>query len=75
MSIVDDFVANLVERNSLKVNGKLTIALVDGGVQVKGTLVSTLRDQRNNKDVLNVNIPVDANVRVGDVVVPMPKIT
>jgi hypothetical protein len=74
MSIVDDLVANLVERNSVKLNGSLTIALTDGAVTIKGTLASTLRDQNKNRDILKVNIPVDASVRVGDLVVPVPKI-
>lgn len=74
MSIVDDLVANLVERNSLKLNGSLTIALTDGAVTITGTLASTLRDQNKNRDILKVNIPVDASVRVGDLVVPVPKI-
>ena len=32
MSIVDDLVENLVERNAVKLNGELTVALVDGGL-------------------------------------------
>jgi hypothetical protein len=74
MSIVDDLVENLVERNAIKLNGALTISLVDGGLVVKGRLHSTLRDQRKGKDLLNVDIPVDAQVTVGDVVVPVPQI-
>jgi hypothetical protein len=74
MSIVDDLVANLVERNAVKLNGSLVIALVDGGVTVKGALASTLRDQNKNRDILRVGIPVEATVRVGDLVVPVPKI-
>lgn len=74
MSIVDDLIENLVERNTLKVNGALTISLVDGGLTVKGRLLSTLRDQRKAKDLLNVEIPVDAQVRVGELVIPLPQI-
>ena len=74
MSIVDDLVENLVERNAIKVNGALTVALVDGGFTVKGRLFSTLRDQRKSKDLLNVEIPVDAQVRVSEVVIPLPRI-
>jgi hypothetical protein len=74
MSVVDDLVENLVERNAVKLNGTLTISLVDGGLTVKGRLFSTLRDQRKGKDLLNVEIPVDAQVRVGDVVIPLPQI-
>jgi hypothetical protein len=31
-----------------------------------------LRDQKKNKNLLNVSIPVDADVKVGDVVIPLP---
>ena len=74
MSIVDDLVENLVERNAIRLNGTLQIKLVDGGVTIKGTVVSTLRDQKKGKDVLKVNIPVDARVRVPDMVIPVPRI-
>jgi hypothetical protein len=74
MSIVDDLVENLVERNTVKLNGALTISLIDGGLAVKGKLFSTLRDQKKGKDLLNVEIPVDAQVRVGEVVIPLPQI-
>jgi len=74
MSIVDDLVENMVERNAVKLNGALTISLVDGGLAVKGRLFSTLRDQRKGKDLLKAEIPVDAQVRVGEVVIPLPQI-
>jgi len=74
MSIVDDLVENLVERNTVKLNGTLTISLIDGGFTVKGRLFSTLRDQKKGRDLLNVEIPVDAQVRVGEVVIPLPQI-
>jgi hypothetical protein len=72
MSIVDELIENLVERNVVRLNGTLSIALIDGGVTVKGRVVSTLRDQKKNKDVLNINIPVDAEVKVGEIVIPVP---
>ena len=74
MSIVDDLIANLVERNVVKLNGALSIVLIDGGIKIKGQVVSTLRDQQKNKDVLNIDIPVDADVKVGEIVIPLPQI-
>ena len=74
MSIVDELIENLVERNVVRLNGTLSIALIDGGVTVKGRVVSTLRDQKKNKDVLNINIPVDAEVKVGEIVIPVPPV-
>lgn len=72
MSIVDDLVENLVERNGVRVAGAMTIELVDGGLRISGAVRSILRDQKKSKDVLNVNIPVVASLKVGDVVIKLP---
>ena len=74
MSIVDDLVENLVERNAIRLNGSFTVTLINGGVTLKGHVFSTLRDQRKNKDVLNVNAPVDAEMTVGEIVIPLPQL-
>ena len=74
MSIVDDLIQNLVERNAVGLNGAFTITLIDGGVSVKGQVFSAVRDQNKNKTILNVAIPVDAEVRVGAIVIPLPPI-
>lgn len=74
MSIVDDLVENLVERNAIRLNGTFTITLVNGGIALKGQVLSTLRDQKKNKDVLNIKAPVDATVKVTDLVIPLPQI-
>ena len=74
MSIVDDLIKNLVERNAVRLNGAFTITLINGGVTVKGQVFSTLRDQKKNKDVLNINAPLDAEVTIGEIVVPLPQI-
>lgn len=74
MSIIDDLISNLVERNSIRLNGAFTITLVDGGVSLKGDVFSTLNDRKKNKDVLNVKAPIDAKVTVGEIVIPLPQI-
>jgi hypothetical protein len=74
MSVVDDLVSNLVERNEIRLNGTFTISLIDGGLKIKGQVFSALRDQKKNRDLLNINLPVDAEVRVGDVMIPVPRI-
>jgi hypothetical protein len=74
MSIVDDLISNLVERNSIRLNGTFTITLIDGGIALKGNVFSTLHDQKKNKDLVNLNAPVDAQVRLGDIVIPLPQI-
>ena len=74
MSIVDDFFQNLVERNGFRLTGALAIQLVDGGVTISGAVQSVLRDQNKNKDLLKVNIPVAARVKIGEIVIPLPNI-
>jgi len=74
MSIVDDFLENLVERNALRVTGALAIQLVDGGVNISGALQSVLRDQHKSKDLLKINIPVVARVKIGEIVIRLPNI-
>jgi len=74
MSIVDDWVENLVERNGIRLTGALAIQLVDGGVTVSGALQSVLRDQNKNKDLLKINIPVAARVKIGEIVIALPNI-
>jgi hypothetical protein len=74
MSIVDNLVEDLVERNAFRLTGSLALRLVDGGIQISGTLRSTLRDQKKNRDVLNVNIPVAARLTIGEIVVPLPRV-
>jgi hypothetical protein len=74
MSLVDDLIENLVERNAIDLNGTFTIAVIDGGIRIKGTLTSTTRDQKKNKQILKVDVPVDAQVSVGAIVIPLPQI-
>ena len=74
MSLVDDLIENLVERNAIDLNGTFTVALVDGGVRIKGTVLSTVRDEKKKKEILKVNVPVDAQVGVGEIVIPLPQI-
>lgn len=74
MSIVDELVENLVERNAIRLNGSFNVALIDGGLKITGQIFSALRDQKKNKDLLNINVPVDAEVKVGEIVIPVPQI-
>ena len=74
MSIVDDFIENLVERNAIDLNGTFRIAIVDGGLTVSGTVNTTVRDDKKKKDILKVSAPIDARVNVGDVTIPLPEL-
>lgn len=73
-NIVDDLIENLVERNAIDLTGTFHIAVVDGGLSVKGMVNSAVRDERKNKVILKVSAPVDARVSIGEVVIPLPEI-
>ena len=74
MSIVDELIENLVERNAIDVNGTLTVSVIDGGVSVKGHVLSTVRDERKRKEIFKADAPIDAQVSVGTIVIPLPEI-
>ena len=74
MSIVDDLIENLVERNAIDLNGAFKIAVVDGGITLRGTVNATVRDTKKGKSILKVTGPIDARVQVGEVVIPLPQI-
>ena len=74
MSIVDDLIENLVERNAIDVNGTFTISVVAGGVRVRGHVLSTVRDEKKKKEILKVDAPIDAQVTIGEIVIPLPEI-
>ena len=74
MSLVDDLIENLVERNAIDLKGTFTVTLIDGGVRIKGALQSTMQDLRKNKQILKADVPVDATVSVGAIVLPLPQI-
>jgi len=74
MSIIDDWAQSLVERNGIRLTGALAIQLVDGGVNISGALQSVLRDQHKGKDLLKINIPVVARVKIGEIVIHLPNI-
>jgi hypothetical protein len=72
MAILDELIENLIERKVIALNGTFTVACVDGGLKVKGQLLSSLRDQKKNKTMLNANVPIDADVSIAPVVIPVP---
>jgi len=74
MSIVDELIENLVEKNAIDLNGTFTISVVNGGLTVKGVAHSSLKDTKRNKEIFKADTPVDAQVTVGEIVIPVPEI-
>jgi hypothetical protein len=74
MSIVDDLIENLVERNAIDLNGTFMISVIDNGISVKGHVLSTIRDERKKKELLKTDAPIDVQLTVGTIVIPLPEI-
>ena len=74
MSIVDDLIENLVERNAIDLNGTFTVSVIDNGISVKGHVLSTLRDDKKKKELLKTDVPIDMQLTVGTIVIPLPEI-
>ena len=74
MSLVDDLIENLIERNAIDLNGSFTISVINGGISIKGTVRSAVRDEKKRKQILKVDVPIDAQVGIGTIVIPLPQI-
>ena len=74
MSIVDDLIENLVERNAIDLNGTFTVSVIDNGISVKGHVLSTLRDDKKKKELLKTDAPIDMQLTIGTIVIPLPEI-
>ena len=71
MSIIDDLVKALLERNEIILNGGITIGLVNDGVKMKGEVSSAIRDRQKNKITATMVVPLSAQVGVGELVIPL----
>lgn len=71
MSIIDDLINDLVKNNSATLDGVITIRFVAGGVTVSGNVDSTIHDNKKNKNLLKVTVPVEAQVGVPEIIVPL----
>jgi DUF4097 and DUF4098 domain-containing protein YvlB len=71
MSIIDDLVNDIVKNNAVTLDGVITIGFVNGGVKVTGNVHSTLEDVKKKKNLLKVTIPIEAQVGVPEIVVPL----
>lgn len=71
MSIIDDLVKALLERNEIILNGGITIGLVNGGIKMKGEISNVIRDRQKNKVTATMVVPLSAQVGVGELVIPV----
>ena len=51
------------------------VCRISGQLAFRGQALSSLRDLKKNKVILDAAIPIDAEITVGEIVVPLPSIT
>jgi hypothetical protein len=71
MSLIDDLIKSWLERNAVTLDGGITVALVDGGVRMRGEVNSIIRDTKKGRDIATMVVPVAAQISVGEFDVPV----
>ena len=72
MSIIDDIIRALVDRNEIIIKGAITVGLTDGAVKLSADLRTEIQDKKNNnKPVARMLVPVSARAVVDEMVIPI----
>ena len=77
MSVLDDLIENLVERNIVKLNGAITVGLVEDGIKVKGEIGSTIKEKQKRGDpklIASLVVPVGAKISIREFKIPIPEL-
>ena len=75
MSVLNDLIEDLFQRNTVKIKGGISIGLVDGAIRIKGELGSTIKDKDKAKIIATLVVPVGAEVSLREVTIPIPRLT
>lgn len=72
MSIIDDIIRALVDRNEIVIKGAITVGLTDGAVKLSADLRTEIQDKKNgNKPVARMLVPMSARAIVDELVIPV----
>ena len=72
MSIIDDIIRALVDRNEIVIRGAITVGLTDGAVKLSADLRAEIQDKKNNnKPVARMLVPMSARAVVDEMVIPI----
>jgi hypothetical protein len=75
MSVLNDLIEDLFERNSVQVGGGISIALVENAIKIKGELGSTIKDKKKSKIIATLVVPVGAEISVRELTIPIPRLS
>ena len=73
MSIVNELIEKLVEKNGIDLSGTFTVSVVPGGVTVKGRALTVVID-RPSKEIFRADTDINMQLSVGELVIPLPRI-
>jgi hypothetical protein len=72
MSIIDDIIRALIDRNEVIIKGAITVGLAEGAVKMSADLRTEIHDKKNNnKLVATMLVPVSARAVVDEMVIPV----
>jgi hypothetical protein len=71
MSVLDDLIKTWLERNTVTLNGGITVGLVNGGVKLRGEISSTVHDTKKNRTVATMVVPVSSQVSITPLKIPV----
>ena len=72
MSIIDDIIRALIDRNEVIIKGAVTVGLADGAVKMSADLRTEIQDKKNNnKTVARMLVPLSARAVVDEMVIPV----
>ena len=72
MSIIDDIIRALVDRNEIVIKGAITVGLTDGAVKLSADLRTEIQDKNNNnRPVARMLVPMSARAVVDELVIPV----
>ena len=73
MSILNDLLSALFDKSQVRLAGELTIALLDGSIQVTGQFPISI-DANDGNPVASLLVPFDATVEIAPMTFPIPKL-
>ena len=72
MSIIDDILRALIDRNEIVLKGAITVGLADKSVKLSADIRAEIHDKtKNNKLIATMLVPMNARTEVADMVIPV----
>ena len=71
MSIIDDILRLLVDRNEVIIKGAITVGLSDGAVKLSADLRTDILEKKDKKLIARMLVPMSARAVVDEIVIPV----